>query len=97
MELIQLKYFKTVASMGKLSDAAQALFVSAPALSTSISRLEKELRFSLFDHTKNRITLNPQGHIFLKYKIKSSPAWNVPSQSFGKVFPCKGCMCPSPF
>lgn len=67
MELIQLKYFKTVASVGKLSDAAQSLFVSAPALSTSISRLEKELGVSLFDRTKNRITLNQQGHIFLKY------------------------------
>ena len=43
MELIQLKYFKTVAQTGKISDAAQALFISAPALSTSISRLEKEL------------------------------------------------------
>ena len=39
MELLQLKYFKTVAEMGKISDAAQALFISAPALSTYISRL----------------------------------------------------------
>ena len=31
MELLQLKYFKTVAEMGKISDAAQALFISAPA------------------------------------------------------------------
>ena len=46
MELMQLKYFKTVAEIGKISDAAQALFISAPALSTSISRLEKELGIS---------------------------------------------------
>ena len=39
MELLQLKYFKTVAELGKISDAAQVLFISAPALSTSISRL----------------------------------------------------------
>ena len=43
MELLQLKYFKTVAETQKISAAAQALFVSAPALSTAISRLEKEL------------------------------------------------------
>lgn len=67
MELQQLKYFKTVARIGKISDAAEALFISAPALSTSISRLEKELGVSLFDRTNNRITLNPQGQIFLKY------------------------------
>lgn len=67
MELQQLKYFKTVAQMGKISDAAQALFISAPALSTSISRLERELGTPLFDRTNNRIMLNQQGQIFLRY------------------------------
>ena len=67
MELQQLKYFKTVAAIGKISDAAEALFISAPALSTSISRLEKELGVKLFDRTSNRITLNAQGQIFLKH------------------------------
>ncbi|MBR4864271.1 MAG: LysR family transcriptional regulator [Oscillospiraceae bacterium] len=67
MELMQLKYFKTVAEIGKISDAASALFISAPALSTSISRLEKELGMPLFDRTNNRILLNRQGQIFLRY------------------------------
>ena len=67
MELQQLKYFKTVAETGKISDAAQMLFVSAPALSTSISRLEKELGVQLFDRTNNRIILNQQGQILLRY------------------------------
>lgn len=67
MELIQLKYFKTVAQSGKISEAAQSLFVSPPALSTSISRLEKELGVALFDRTGNKITLNQQGQIFLRY------------------------------
>lgn len=67
MELQQLKYFKTVASIGKISDAAEVLFISAPALSTSISRLEKELGIKLFDRSSNRITLNAQGQILLKH------------------------------
>ncbi len=67
MELQQLKYFKTVADIGKISEAAEALFLSAPALSTSISRLEKELGVQLFDRTNNRIALNAQGQIFLKH------------------------------
>lgn len=67
MELQQLKYFKAAADIGKISEAAESLFVSAPALSTSISRLEKELGFPLFDRTNNRILLNTQGQIFLKY------------------------------
>ena len=67
MELLQLKYFKTVAEIGKISAAAEALYISAPALSTSISRLEKELGMKLFDRSSNRITLNAQGQIFLKH------------------------------
>lgn len=67
MELIQLKYFKAVAKTGKISTAAQELFLSAPALSTSIARLEKELGSPLFDRTGNRICLNEQGEIFLRY------------------------------
>lgn len=67
MELQQLKYFKTVARVGKISEAAEELFISAPALSTSISRLEKELGVQLFDRTSNRIALNTQGQILLKY------------------------------
>ena len=67
VELQQLNYFKTVARTGKISQAAEELFVSAPALSTSISRLEKELGVQLFDRTNNRISLNAQGQILLKY------------------------------
>ncbi len=67
MELLQLNYFKTVAEKGKISSAAEALFLSPPALSTSISRLEKELGVPLFDRTGNRILLNRQGTIFLRH------------------------------
>lgn len=67
MELLQLKYFQAVAQMGKISEAAESLFISAPALSTSIARLEKELGIRLFDRTNNRIQLNRQGEIFLRY------------------------------
>lgn len=67
MELQQLKYFKTVAEIGKISEAAKALFISAPALSTSISRLEREMGMDLFDRSNNKIILNRQGQIFLRY------------------------------
>lgn len=67
MELQQMKYFKTVAETGKIATAAESLFISAPALSASISRLEKELGMPLFDRTNNSIRLNRQGQIFLRY------------------------------
>lgn len=43
MELRQLEYFKTVGDLKNLSKASQLLYVSQPALSKSISSLEKEL------------------------------------------------------
>lgn len=67
MDIQQLKYFKAVAQHGKISAAADELFLSATALSTSISRLEKEVGFALFDRTNNRIILNRQGELFLRY------------------------------
>lgn len=67
MELQQLKYFKTAAETEKISAAAEALYLSAPALSTSIARLEKELDTTLFDRTGNRIALNEQGAILLRH------------------------------
>lgn len=67
MELLQLKYFKAAAEIGKISAAAESLFISAPALSTSIARLEKELGMKLFERKSNRIELNAQGEILLRY------------------------------
>lgn len=65
MELTQLKYFQTVARLGNVSRAAQALYVTQPNLSKSISRLEDELGVPLFDHRKGKIELNEYGRIFL--------------------------------
>ena len=67
MEFLQLTYFKTVAEYGKIVTAAEALYITPPALSASISRLEKELGMKLFVRTNNSIALNAQGEIFLRY------------------------------
>ena len=67
MDIQQLKYFKVTANTGKISDASEILNISPPALSTSINRLELELDTRLFDRTNNRIILNEQGEIFLRY------------------------------
>ena len=67
MEFLQLTYFKTVAEYGKIVTAAEALYITPPALSASISRLEKELGMKLFVRTNNSIALNTQGEIFLRY------------------------------
>lgn len=67
MELLQLKYFLTIASMEHISKAAEMLYVSQPSLSKTISRLEKELGTPLFDRYSRNIKLNETGRIFLKH------------------------------
>ena len=67
MELMQLRYFMTVAQLQHLTRAAEQLRISQPALSKAISRLEEELGTELFDRSANRITLNSSGRLYLQY------------------------------
>lgn len=64
MELLQLRYFCTVARMQNISHAAAYHQIPQPAMSKTISKLEKELGIPLFQRQKNRIYLSPQGQQF---------------------------------
>lgn len=66
MELLQLRYFITVARMLNVSRAAQYHMIPQPAMSQTISRLEKELGKPLFDRYRNKLTLTKDGEAFLK-------------------------------
>lgn len=48
MELRQLRYFVAVVDAGSLTNAAKSLFVTQPALSASLRKLEADLRTPLF-------------------------------------------------
>ncbi len=65
MNFHQLEYFVTVADTGHVSQAAELLNVSQPALSSNIQKLEKEIGVKLFDRSGRRIVLNSYGEAFL--------------------------------
>lgn len=68
MELLQLRYFQTVAKLGSMTKAAEYHRIPQPAMSQTIARLERELgNIRLFDRLGNHIFLNEKGHLFLKY------------------------------
>lgn len=67
MDMTQLQYFQILAGEENMSRAAEKLHVAQPALSASLSRLEKELDILLFDRKGRKIILNPAGKIFLGY------------------------------
>lgn len=66
MDLLQIKYFQTVANMEHMTRAASVLQIAQPALSTMIAKLEEDLGVPLFNRTGRNIVLNEYGKAFLK-------------------------------
>lgn len=66
MDILQLKYFQTVAKSQHMTQAADELHIAQPSLSKTISRLEEELGVPLFDRQGRNIKLNSFGSAFLK-------------------------------
>lgn len=67
MLLSQLEYFRVVAKHEHISHAAEELRIAQPALSTTISKLEKELGVPLFDRIGRNIELNDAGRRLLAH------------------------------
>ena len=66
MDLLQFRYFDVIARYENISRAAEELRVSQPSLSSSLTRLERELGYRLFDRRGKKIYLNEQGRQFWK-------------------------------
>ena len=59
--LKQLRAFCTIAKLGTLSRAAEALFLSQPSISLQLSALEKELGARLVERRRRRVALTREG------------------------------------
>ena len=66
IELYELRQFVTFAETGTLSDAANVLHLSQPALSRNMKKLEDELGVTLFLRRKNKLELNENGKYILE-------------------------------
>ena len=66
LELYELRQFAAFAGCGTLSEAAELLHLSQPALSRNMKKLEEDLGVSLFIRRKNRLELNENGKYALK-------------------------------
>ena len=71
MEINQVKYFIIAAQTENLTKAAKRLNITQSALSKSISNLEGELGFQLFDRAGKRVSLNESGRKFMEHAIYS--------------------------
>lgn len=71
MELLQLKYFLTVARCEHVTEAAGKLHVTQSSLSKTIQRLEDDLGVPLFDRIGRKLRLNDFGRTFLQRTEKA--------------------------
>lgn len=61
------RLFYIVAKEGSISRAANILFISQPAITLQIKKLESELGVSLFTRTKHGVVLTEEGNILFEY------------------------------
>jgi DNA-binding transcriptional LysR family regulator len=66
MDLHKLRHFVAVAEAGSMSGAAVRLGMAQPAVTQSISRLEKEMRIRLFVRSKRGVELTEVGNFLLE-------------------------------
>ncbi len=60
-------YFLTIAKMGSLTKAADALYITQSSLSKYLSRLEESLNIQLFDRSRSPLVLTYAGRLYLDY------------------------------
>lgn len=71
IRLRQLDAFLAVAEEGTISGAARLRNVSQPALSKTISDLERHLGTTLFERVGRRTVLTPAGEVFRRHAIEA--------------------------
>ncbi len=67
MNLRNLKIFKTVCEIGNMSKAAEKLYMTQPAVSQSIAKLEEEFQIKLFERLNKKLVLTHAGKTLYKY------------------------------
>lgn len=69
--LSSYRIFYAVAEKGNISKAAKELYISQPAISKSIQKLEDNLGVRLFDRSSRGVTLTPEGELLYTH-VKSA-------------------------
>ena len=86
MDLAQLHQFKTIAELGNITAAANMLYISQPALTKSLQKLEEELGYTLFDRKKKKLHLNVAGKIVLRFATDVLTAQQTMQKNLGAQF-----------
>jgi DNA-binding transcriptional LysR family regulator len=67
LEFRLLKYIVAVAETSNFTRAAERLFLAQPSLSRQIRDLEEEIKFPIFDRSRDGVRITPAGEMVLAY------------------------------
>lgn len=76
MNMDHIKFIEAVVEEGSFRKAAEKLFISQPAISASIKKLEQELKIELFDKNSYRASLTEEGKAFYEKAKKVLDEFN---------------------
>lgn len=75
MDIKWLHYYVTVCDMGKMTQAAEKLFISKQALSSMMQRIEEEAGAQLLLRTRLGVKMTPEGRCFYEYAQQILQLW----------------------
>jgi len=67
IQAADLGFFSSLASAGSLSAAARELGITTPAVSRHLAQMELRLGLSLVNRTTRRMSLTPEGELYLQF------------------------------
>ena len=83
--LSQYKIFYEVAKAGNISKAAKELYISQPAISKAISKLEDSLGLSLFTRSSRGVQLTSEGEILFEHTREAFDALDRGEQELKRI------------
>ena len=83
-----LRYFLAVATHGSFTRAAEALYMSQPALSKQVRSLERQLRTTLFDRQHRDLRLTRAGRELVPHAEEIVDAWESARRALTQAAEC---------
>ncbi|MBD9077450.1 MAG: LysR family transcriptional regulator, partial [Clostridium sp.] len=83
--LSQYKIFYEVAKAGNISKAAKELYISQPAISKAISKLEDSIGIPLFTRSSRGVQLTAEGQILFEYAKEAFEALTRGEQELKRI------------
>lgn len=67
MRIQQLEYLEKIVAFGSMNEAAKALYMTQPSLSSAIKELENEMSIQILARSKTGVRLTEEGREFMSY------------------------------